>query len=179
MPKRGSNFIPLVLDTRLLMVINGKASQKKQLNATYIMSVLVEHCKNQLEPETYQQLKERYAKTVYQQKKEKIAKEKAKIKREKERTAQKERELRIKERTAESYAQQTTHTVNKEKQTERRKLLAEKRRIEAQIKRLKHKPKDKPNKTLYHLEVLMPLKELEAKLNEVNEKLDTASSNSV
>jgi len=71
MPKRGSNFIPLVLDTRLLVVVNGKASEKKQLNATYIMSVLVEHCKDELEPEAYEELKNRYSMTVYEQKKEK------------------------------------------------------------------------------------------------------------
>jgi len=155
------------------MVINGKASQKKQLNATYIMALLVEHCKNDLEPETYQQLKERYAKTVYQQKKEKLAKERERLRREKEKMVQKERELQIKERTAESYAEQTTHTVNKEKQAERRKLLAEKRRIEAQIKRLKQKPVNKPNKTRYILEVSMPLKELENRLKEINKELDT------
>lgn len=113
MPKKGSNFIPLVLDTRLLVAVNGKASQKQQLNATYIMSVLVEHCETDLEPQAYNELKQRYSKTVYEQKKEKQAKAKAKLDREEEQLRLKRKELEIKERTSKAYQNQTrTNTEN-------------------------------------------------------------------
>jgi len=124
--KRGSNFIPLVLDTRLLMVINGKASQKNQLNATYIMSVLVEHSKDELKPQAYEELKERYSKTVYQQKEEKLANEKAKFEREKKKLALKEKELKFKEQNAETYREQTN-------KARRRELLQKRARLKQTV----------------------------------------------
>ena len=101
MVKRGSNFIPLVLDTRLLVVLNGKASAKNQLNATYIMGLLVEHCREDLNPEVYQELKERYEKTIEQQYAEKQAKEKEQLELERKKLDLKERELKIREQNSE------------------------------------------------------------------------------
>lgn len=117
------------------MAINGKASQKKQLNATYIMSLLVEHCKDILEPQAYEELKKRYSKTVYQQKKEKLAKEKAKIEAEKKKLALKEKELALKEKTAKSYEKQTDLSIEK---TERQRLVEELIRLKQSAKTIKN-----------------------------------------
>jgi len=162
MPKRGSNFIPLVLDTRLLMAINGKASKKKQLNATYIMALLVEHCKNALTKEAYEELKERYRKTVYEQKKAKMAKEKAKIERERRQLALKEKELAIKELTAESYREQTKTSIERKKMVEIEPLLKEKRDKERWIKSYEGYSKGFPAKQM---------EQYKQRLKEINERL--------
>ena len=103
MLKRGSNFIPLVLDTRLLVALNGKASAKNQLNATYIMALLVEHCRNDLDPNVYEELKERYKKTIVEQYAEKQAKEKERLEMERRELEIKERELGIREQNAQAH----------------------------------------------------------------------------
>jgi len=108
MVKRGSNFIPLVLDTRLLVAINGKASEKKQLNATYIMALLVEHCKNDLSKETYEELSSRYKKTIDEQHREKVEKEKLKIAEQKRIIELKERELEIRDQNREIRSEKHT-----------------------------------------------------------------------
>lgn len=97
MVKRGSNFIPLVLDTRLLVALNGKASAKNQLNATYIMGLLVEHCKEDLPQDVYEELKKRYEKTINEQYAEKQVKEKERLELERRKLDLKERELNIRE----------------------------------------------------------------------------------
>jgi hypothetical protein len=118
MVKRGSNFIPLVLDTRLLVALNGKASDKRQLNATYIMALLVEHCRDVLEPDTYEELKNRYNKTIEEQYREKQAKEKERLKFERRKLEAKEKELEIKHANSLLFGEQTRIAVEKPKQKE-------------------------------------------------------------
>jgi hypothetical protein len=114
MVKRGSNFIPLVLDTRLLVALNGKASAKNQLNATYIMGLLVEHCKEDLPQDVYEELKKRYEKTINEQYAEKQVKEKERLELERKKLELKERELNIRDANREI----RTENQLEEKQTE-------------------------------------------------------------
>jgi transcription initiation factor TFIID subunit TAF12 len=137
MVKRGSNFIPLVLDTRLLVALNGKASFKNQLNATYIMALLVEHCKDVLSEEVYEELKERYDKTIEEQYREKRQKERERLELEKRKLEAKERELAIKEQNSKVFQEQTEMSIEKEKQeleiNKRRDLLQRRARLKRYV----------------------------------------------
>lgn len=167
--KRGSNFIPLVLDTRLLMVVNGKARDKEQLNATYIMGLLVEHCKNDLEPEAYEELKKRYSKTVYQQKREKLAKEKAKIEREKKKLSLRAKELKLQEQRTKAYGQAMNLGVAKRKEKELESLYEDKESLDYSIEQQKSfRDNDKTN----HLFDQTKLNEYEKELAQVRKQLE-------
>jgi hypothetical protein len=101
--EKPQNLLNLRLDARLQTALNKLSGNNNQLPATYVLKVLVEHCKNELSQEAYEELIERYSKTIEQQVKEKELKQQ--LREEKERLAQefRLRELALKEQNAETY----------------------------------------------------------------------------
>lgn len=98
-----TNLLPLRLDSRLQTALNKLSGEKKQLLATYVLRLLVEHCKNELSTEAYAELLERYSKTIEQQVAEKKLKEQKRLEREKLNDSFRERELALKEKNAQAY----------------------------------------------------------------------------
>lgn len=178
MVKRGSNYIPLVLDTRLLMAVNGKASQNKQLSATYIMKMLVKHCKDDLTPETYRELIERYSKTVYEQRKEKLAKKEAKLKREEERLNLKRQELKLAKQNAKSYGKAVNIGVQKRVEKEIEDLEAEASDLACLIKNQReYKRKMQYDSSYTRLFDAKKLEDAEKRLEEIDSRLDELEGN--
>ena len=138
MNKNGSNFIPLVLDTRLLVAVNKKSSEKKQLNATYLLSLIVEHCKDDLSIEAYDELKLKYSISAEEQMELKRLKEIERKELEKKKLEIKERELAFKEKNAVAYKKQTE--IYEEKR-ERKRLEEQRKGLLSQMRTARYEGK--------------------------------------
>lgn len=115
MNQNGSNFVALVLDTSLLVAVNKKASENKQLNATYLLSVIVEHCKEELTEEAYSRLKKKYSISAEEQMTAKKLRQKEQFETKKKELELKEREIALKEQNALMYRKQTQLSIGKKK----------------------------------------------------------------
>jgi hypothetical protein len=115
MNQNGSNFVALVLDTSLLVAVNKKASENGQLNATYLLSVIVEHCKEELSEDAYKKLKMKYSISAEEQMIAKKLKQKERLDMKKKELELKERDIALREKNAAFYRKQTQLSIDKKK----------------------------------------------------------------
>jgi len=88
------NIVQLFLPTELLLLIRKDASDKEQLSGRFILSLLLEHYKDRLTKEVYEQLNETYSMTEPESKEIRRQKELEKAEK------RKQREKRLEEREA-------------------------------------------------------------------------------